>query len=95
MSKYKVGDELRIREWDDMADEFGLDDEGHINCKFSFAKWMRPMCGKDFTVRNILIDGSFRSIEDVEHRAGGDIIFPNICLSPEPKNHCMLLQTMN
>ena len=28
--KYKVGDVVRIREWDDMEKEFGLDDIGDI-----------------------------------------------------------------
>lgn len=70
MSKYKVGDELRVREWDDMAAEFGISDTGSINCKFTFTKWMSTMCGKNFTVRKIFADGSFRSVEGVEHING-------------------------
>ena len=35
--KYKVGDKVRVREWDDMEKEFGLDEYGGIVvCGFSF-----------------------------------------------------------
>lgn len=50
MSKYQVGDELRIREWDDMEAEFGVDEDGDIDIPISFMADMRYLCGLDFTV---------------------------------------------
>ena len=54
MSKYKVGDELRIRVWDDMEAEFGLNKNGNINCLLHFTQSMRDHCGKNFTVSEIV-----------------------------------------
>lgn len=39
MSKFSVGDELRVREWGDMKREFGINPYG-INCElFLLMKW--------------------------------------------------------
>ena len=31
--RYKVGDKVRVRQWDDMVKEFGSDEAGRINKK--------------------------------------------------------------
>ena len=31
--RYKVGDKVRVRQWDDMAKEFGTDEAGRIDTK--------------------------------------------------------------
>ena len=49
MGRYKVGDKVRVREWDDMAKEFGSN-EVTIFCTCSFLDCMKPLCGKVFTV---------------------------------------------
>lgn len=49
MGMYKVGDKVRVREWDDMAKEFGSD-KRKIFCMCSFVDYMKPLCGKVFTV---------------------------------------------
>ena len=49
MGRYKVGDEVRVREWDDMAKEFGSD-KRKIFCTCFFMDCMKPLCGKVFTV---------------------------------------------
>ena len=44
--KFKVGELVRIRQWDDMVKEFGVDDVGDIIlCKTGFIKKMYPLCG--------------------------------------------------
>ena len=43
--EFKVGDRVRIRQWDDMAREFGVND-GCINVECSFVKGMNHLCGK-------------------------------------------------
>lgn len=48
-----IGDRLRIRQWDDMVSEFGLDSYGDILCHALFTDTMRDdfhLCGQPFTV---------------------------------------------
>ena len=51
--KYKIGDKVRVRQWDEMEKEFGLDPWGDIKCDRIFTRDMREYCGKVFTVRNV------------------------------------------
>lgn len=44
--KFKVGELVRIRQWDDMEKEFGLTMLGSIRCRCCFADGMKPLCGK-------------------------------------------------
>ena len=48
-----IGDTVRIREWEDMASEFGYNRYGAINCQFQFIKDMEHLCGKEFVVTGI------------------------------------------
>ncbi len=50
--KYKIGDKVRVRQWDEMEKEFGLDPWGDIKCDCIFTRDMREYCGKVFTIRN-------------------------------------------
>ena len=43
--QYKVGDWVRIRQWDDMAAEYGLDVYGNILVPLIFTDAMREYCG--------------------------------------------------
>ena len=48
---YNVGDRVTIRQWDDMAAEFGLDEYGGIKVpKAYFTEPMRKYCGKTLTI---------------------------------------------
>lgn len=60
-----VGDILRVREWQDMESEFGLDGRGGIKCPLAFVPEMKYLCGKVFTIANIDID-SVQSAERYE-----------------------------
>lgn len=44
-----IGDTVRIREWEDMASEFGCNRDA-IKCQFQFIKEMKDLCGKEFVV---------------------------------------------
>lgn len=46
--KFKVGELVRIRQWDDMEKEFGIDEGGNIsiNSAIVFVREMKPLCGK-------------------------------------------------
>ena len=68
---FQVGDVCRIRQWDDMAAEFGGGRGGDsICCKFSFPEKMRYLCGQRFTVRDRTM-GAYRSEEGVEDTRPG------------------------
>ena len=58
MGKFKVGDKVRVREWDDMAKEFGSN-EVMIFCTRSFIDCMKPLCGKVFTVIEVRSTDSY------------------------------------
>ena len=53
--KYKVGDKVRVRKWDDMVKEFGVDGDGDIDCNSHtcFIKSMKGLCGKEFVVEEV------------------------------------------
>lgn len=58
MGRYKVGDKVRVREWDDMAKELASN-KAVIFCTCSFLACMKPLCGKVFTVIEERITGSY------------------------------------
>ena len=43
---FKVGELVRIRQWDDMAKEFGISGSGSVVCNLYFTESMKPLCGK-------------------------------------------------
>lgn len=59
--KYKIGDMVEIRSWEDMENQYGLDEDGDINCPGIFTKDMSDLCGK--WVDNVgCLDGKTRSV---------------------------------
>lgn len=44
--KFKVGELVRIRQWDDMEKEFGINRAGIILTRHGFVVNMKPLCGK-------------------------------------------------
>ena len=55
--KFKVGELVRIRQWDDMEKEFGVNFYGSINCRYTFTEGMKPLCGKYSEILEIRDDG--------------------------------------
>lgn len=51
--RYKVGDRVLIRQWDDMRDKFGLDMLESIPCNCSFTEKMKIYCGETLTISNV------------------------------------------
>lgn len=49
----QVGDLVAIRDWDDMEEEFGLNEYESIKCEFNFTEAMRSLCGREFTITKI------------------------------------------
>lgn len=53
--RYKVGDKVRVRQWDDMVKEFGTDEAGSINQKtVVFTKEMKKFCGGVYEICSVL-----------------------------------------
>lgn len=52
--KFYIGQEVRIRDWDDMAQEFGVDSRGVIRCTFHFTPSMKVLCGMSFVITEII-----------------------------------------
>lgn len=48
--KYKVGDKVRVRQWDDMAKEFGYDGVKICIDEYYFVEEMKQYCGKTYEV---------------------------------------------
>ena len=48
--KFKIGDKVRIRSWESMEKEFGLNWRGEINCPILFVKGMKEYCGTIQTI---------------------------------------------
>ena len=53
-----VGELVRIRQWEDMASEFGLSPEGNIMCRFYFGRIMKYLCGTEFEITSIRESGN-------------------------------------
>ena len=55
--KFKVGELVRIRQWDDMAKEFGTRSTGSVNCRCLFTVAMKTLCGKYAEIKDLRVDG--------------------------------------
>ena len=60
MSKFKVGDKVMVRYWDDMVREYGLDGDGDINVYPYFVKDMKKYCGQISKIEEIDFNGNIR-----------------------------------
>lgn len=56
--KYKVGDKVRVRSWEDMKDQYGLLSSDCIPVRkdVTFVKDMRKYCGEEVVIRRVLRD---------------------------------------
>ena len=50
--EYKVGDKVKVRTWEDMKKEFGLDCFYNIKCRCTFLEDMKEYCGKIVTIKS-------------------------------------------
>ena len=55
--KFKVGELVRIRQWDDMVKEFGTRSTGSVNCRCHFTVAMKTLCGKYAEIKDLRADG--------------------------------------
>lgn len=62
MGRFNVGDTVRIRQWDDMEREFGLDLDGCIDCQHTFISDMKDLCGLTFQIADEVNNGTIGRI---------------------------------
>ena len=62
--KYKVGDKVKVRLWDDMVKEFGLNKSDNINCELYFLKFIKGYCEKIVTIDQEGIYGNYYTIKE-------------------------------
>lgn len=78
MGRYKVGDKVRVREWDDMLKQCGGNDYA-ISCACVFVDCMKPLCGKVFTVTEVKNDYSYSLDGEAWRWAfSDDVLYPAI-----------------
>lgn len=51
--KYKVGDTVRVRDWDDMEKQYGLNGNGDIALFPIFNKSMKQYCGTEHKIKDV------------------------------------------
>ena len=62
--RYKIGEKVTIRQWDDMEKQFGLNRIGNIDCHCVFIKDMDKYCGKTMTIRNFYVNYNYYEMEN-------------------------------
>lgn len=72
--KFKVGDKVKVRAWDDMEKEFGLDSEGDIKCRCWFTKGMRDSCGKIVQIESVSPEIEAYYVKDDFHAFTDDML---------------------
>lgn len=51
--KIEVGRKYKIKQWDEMEEEYGIDGSGDIDIPFKFTKDMRYLCGEIVKIATI------------------------------------------
>jgi MoxR-like ATPase len=97
----KVGQKYRIRQWDDMMNEFS---GGHrnkygsyqtIEAKFGFVSEMRELCGNIYTVKSTSPDGSVYWEEGARFNYSSDMIEPLVKVGEHVKTRAFDVPTLN
>ena len=52
----KEGNIIKIRQWDDMEEEYGLVGIGSINCECTFTNNMRSLCGSEIKINERMVE---------------------------------------
>lgn len=79
ISDFSIGQRVRIREWDDMKEEFGLNElDDYILCNPVFAMGMRPLCVATATVESFGDDEIGIFLKEWEDADGQRISVPEL-----------------
>lgn len=85
---FKVGDRVRIRDWDDMEREYGTDFDGDIKVPdILFVRRMRHLCGRYATIRGINRQNNIIGLENWSDNSGDTSwFFTKSMLEPAEEN---------
>lgn len=77
--KYKVGDKVRVRQWDDMRREFGEDSDYDIRTpNYCFTLGMKKFCGELVTITDTPYSDCYLVAEDGDRFYWNDCMFEDI-----------------
>lgn len=79
---FYVGQKVRIREWDDMLEEFGERSAGGIRCRHVFTEEMRHLCGKECTIKSMSCAEDERDSGTVTLKENGEFYFSTDMIEP-------------
>lgn len=65
--RYKVGDKVRVRDWDDMVKEFGICGENITVPGCYFVEFMKKYCNCIVTISELTINGKYLVKEDANN----------------------------
>lgn len=93
--KYKVGDKVKIKTWEQMESEFGLDSDGDIPCQHNFTNLMKYFCGTvqeiidmDTCSYTMLSGGDFAYSDDMIEGLAEELEVPAPDVVNHPSHYC-------
>lgn len=93
--EYKVGDRVRIKTWEKMAQEFDVDEDGDIRTSntFYFNKSMKQYCEKIYVIKNAnYYNGYYYRLEGIDDYTFNDDMFEQKELTKEDLKTGMIVE---
>ena len=93
--EYKVGDRVRIKTWEKMAQEFGVDEDGNIRTSntFYFNKSMKQYCEKIYVIKNAnYYNGYYYRLEGIDDYTFNDDMIEQKELTKEDLKTGMIIE---
>ena len=72
----KAGDKVRVRSWEDMEKEYGLNKDGDIMVVGHFLKRMKKFCGNEVTIARVYDSGMISINEDSSYAWSPEMFEP-------------------
>ena len=75
--RYEVGDKLKVKSWDKLIAQYGLDEEGWVDVDGSvgFIPEMKKYCEKTVTIKGVNPEESYYFIEGDDYCAYSEGMF--------------------
>lgn len=74
-TRFKKGDLVRVREWDDMVHVYGTSSQGSIPCDATFITDMGRYCGRVFRIRMAVTETRYKLV-GLSHTWSDDMLDP-------------------